>query len=394
MPMMFVTGVMGKFVAVLPVAIIATLGISLLESVIILPGHLSHRVTIFDVLVGMLLFPFQFLYVAFKALNRGAKQGLSWFVERVYLPVLRFGLKHPAIILSGAAAILIFSVGFVRSGLIPFIIFPKTDTRELEARILFPDGTSEEKTDVETLRIANAIRAVNHKLQSEGHTSVIKLVHRRVGSQSAAGFRGSAGASGSHVGMVTVELVDPEDRTITSDEIIKRWRKETGPIVGKVSLTFGARQMGPGGTPIEFKILANSRHFGELQELKEVVKARLRKYPGVFDVDDDSRAGKPELRIKLTERAKSLGITEEELIADLRGAYFGVEVDRLQRGRHEVKLMVRYPPEDRQTWRSIEDRTFIKDGAAYDYSELIEEGLGQGYSEINRINQQRCRPTA
>ncbi|MCA9072108.1 MAG: efflux RND transporter permease subunit, partial [Planctomycetaceae bacterium] len=195
---------------------------------------------------------------------------------------------------------------------------------------------------------------------------------------------------GGHLGAVTLELTESGDREITSSKIVALWREAAGEFPGAESVTFGEVNMGPAGTPIEFKLLARSDNVDELEAAVEKCKARLADYPGVFDVSDDSRPGKWEFQIRLKERAKSLGVTLDELTDTVRAAYYGDEVMRLQRGRHEVKLMVRYPKEDRKSLADFDQiRVRTVDGAELPLTELADIQVERGYSEINRVDQMR-----
>lgn len=148
--------------------------------------------------------------------------------------------------------------------------------------------------------------------------------------------------------------------------------------------------MGPGGIPIEFRLLASPADMDELVEAVEQCKAELAKYPGIVDIRDDLTPGKWEYQLKINDRAKSLGITLGELAQTVRGSYYGEEVMRLQRGRHEVKLMVRYPPAERRELSSFENiRIQAANGKTYPLTELAEVKVRRGYSEINRIDQLR-----
>lgn len=390
MPMLFVSGVMGKFIAVMPVAVIAMLLISLGESIMILPGHLSHKKSFFDVIVGIVFYPFRFVAWIFGKLNQGASGMLNWIVERVYQPALRSSLNHPAIVLCTAAGLLILSLGFVGAGYIPFVIMPKLDSREIEGKVTFPDGTPEEVTDEATKKMAAAIERVNKEIQQEYGNVVVKLVHRQVGEAQVDGPRGSQVSNGSHVGMVAIQLSSPESRSIKSDEIVRRWRQETGKLLGTESLTFGSKSMGPAGAPIELKLLAPAERFGELQDAVEEVKAELAKYPGVYDINDDSHEGKPELRFKVRPDAQALGTQLQEIAGTLRGAYYGEEVMRLQRGRHEIKLMVRYPKKERESLAPLSEMRYINEqGVERPLHEVATYEVKSSYSEINRINQLR-----
>ena len=451
-PLLFVSGVMGKFIAVMPVAVIAMLVISLFESMIILPSHLAHsgednfltvlyerhakRSIGLQVLIGVPLmivaslmlkavipiflysgekpstatYTFAVLAVvtafvlmsyvaAYPLLRFGdlvakmqavSDKFLSGFIARIYSPVLGWSTRHPLFVSCVAVSAALASTSLVASGKTPFIVFPKTDNNEIQARVVFPDGTPAAVTNRATKKIMAAILRIDEENSSKGE-SILAFRRRAVGSVLGNGSLGpSTRTEGSHVGSVFVELVDSGQRSITSQEIIAAWRKETGYIAGAENLIFGSTQIGPGGTPIEFKMLAPAHAMDALEAAVEKTKTRLAEYPGIVDVLDDSTPGKWEFQLAIKDKAKSMGISLSQLAQTVRSSYYGDEVMRLQRGRHEVKLMVRYPPSERQSLASFEDiRVRTADGAEYPLTELADVKVERGYSEINRVDQLR-----
>ncbi|QDT89745.1 efflux RND transporter permease subunit [Gimesia algae] len=379
MPLLFVSGIMGKFIAVMPIAVIAMLLISLMESTFILPCHLAHAKQPAD--------------GSFQKQEQGfVSRKLEWFIDRCYLPVLKAALNYPSSALAVAGALMLMSAGLIMGGFAPFNIFPKTDFRMIEATVEYPDGTPQSITGETTRKIQDDFEALNRDYQKVHGTSLIKLVRRNVGfgtrDESGANLGGSV--EGSHVGKVSVEIVEAEERTLGSEEILDMWRERVGKIPGVDRLTFKSPSMGPGGKPIEFKLLADGKHITELEAAVEACKRELETYPGVKDVNDDSSPGKWEFQIKIKDKARSMGIPLADVAETVRATYYGEEVMRLQRGRHEVKLMVRYPEEDRRSLMSFDDiRVRTGDGAERPLTELADVTVQRGYSEINRIDQQR-----
>ena len=168
------------------------------------------------------------------------------------------------------------------------------------------------------------------------------------------------------------------------------WRDAVEPIAGVESITYGGQSQGPGGMPIEFKLLADTGTEKDLEAAVEACKDKLHEYAGIFDVSDDSRPGKWEIQISVKDRAKSMGVRPKDLADTIRASYYGAEVMRLQRGRHEVKLMVRYPPEQRRSWADLDEiRIRTGDGHERPITELAAISVVRGYSEINRLDQRR-----
>jgi HAE1 family hydrophobic/amphiphilic exporter-1 len=392
LPLCFVSGVMGKFIAVMPFAFISTLLVSLAESTLVLPGHLAHEKSLVFTILGIVLYPLRPLLVVVGWLQRACDGGLKWFVKNVYAPFLDFALDNRWSVMAAALGILLLAAGIVRSGLTPFQLFPKIDANRLIAKVVYPDGTPAAVTEESTSRIEQAAFAVSKRL-SKPDSPVVQLVHRAVGQVAALGEIGpDARMSGSHVGAVWLELVEGEFRDVTSEEFISEWRREAGEFPGTETLLFATENFGPGGKTIEFKLLApaDAEATRQLEAAVERCKDWLAQYPGVIDIDDDSRPGKWEYQVKVKPRAEAMGVSLADVAGTIRASFYGEEVMRLQRGRHEVKLMVRYPQDERRTLATLaEIRVTGPDGVKRPISELADVSVVRGYSEINRLGQKR-----
>lgn len=455
-PLLFVPGVMGKFIAVMPFGIIAMLLISLVEVFFVLPCHLTHRgdeetslppekrrlrrqllwiwrvISLLLLIGGMMMLsgrlpvaalsPIAELPFATRAmiflglfvvavlgtaglawrwvkagadrLNAGAGRALDWTLRNVYRPLLRAALHHPLVTVATAIALLLTSLGFVQSGIVPFVAFPKLDGNTIQATIYFPDGTPVHVTDKATQLIEQAAYDVHEESAARG-MPLLLATHRLVGELTADALRvGNELPAGSHSGKVQVELVEPDERNITSEDIIKRWRERAMELgngfPGAESLSFGSMAMGPGGKSIEFRLTGSPRQMEQLEKAAELCKQQLAQYPGVYDIQDDSQPGKWEYQIKVKENAKALGITMVDVAGAIRAAYYGEEVMRLQRGRHEVKLMVRYPEEDRRSLSGFENIRLRTGELARPITEVAEIQVVRGYSQITRLDQRRA----
>jgi HAE1 family hydrophobic/amphiphilic exporter-1 len=406
LPLLFVSGIMGKFMAIMPVAIIAMLLVSLIESLTILPSHLAHRDdsnemihaslgwSIFPFIsLRVLLYPFRWVGSLARLANRGASYLLQLFIDYVYSPTLDLALRYQAIVIAFCVASLMITVGIIRGGYTPFVIFPKLDGNALIASVAFPDGTPEEITDDATTEIEDAFWRVMENIEQERGEEIGVMSYRVVGQQVGAGGPGAANqasSSGSHVGSVEVELVSTEFRSIPSDRIVAMWREEMGVITGVEKLSVGARATGPGGTPVEFKLLAPASAQDQLNAAVEEAKSRLSDFEGIFDVADDSQPGKWEYRFRIKEDAAATGVRTADLAETVRASYYGEEVMRVQRGRHEVKIMVRYPEEERRAMSNFDEiRIRSEDGVERPITALAEIDVVRGYSEINRVDQLR-----
>jgi HAE1 family hydrophobic/amphiphilic exporter-1 len=409
MPFFFVSGVMGKFISVMPVAIIAMLAISLIEAATALPCHLAHGGRDEPQTLGQKIFSSLALGIwpietAFNKASHFCGGLMDWFGDHIYLPMLRFLLRYPLMGVGAGLSALFITLGFVNAGFVPVNPFPKTDVNQIVAQIVYPDGTPARVTDAATQKIEQAVRTVSQRVYedelSRGEAveveegvmpGPVKLTFRQVGQVTAQGpMRSAGGGSGSHVGQIFVELRDASERSVTSNELINLWRNEAGEFNGAELVKFDSASVGPGGQPIEFKLLAPAAKQSELDQAVEEVKKHLATFTGVYDIRDDATPGKIEFQIRIKDRAQSMGITSADLAETIRNSYYGAEVMRLQRGRHEVKLMVRYPVDERQSLAQFSEiRVRGNDGIERPITELAELTVTRGYSEINRLNQQR-----
>jgi multidrug efflux pump subunit AcrB len=391
-PLMFITGVMGKFLAVMPVAVIAMLIVSLIESMLILPCHLAHENNLFLRILGRIFYIFTPLLVPFRKLNDLASRGMDWAVARIYTPLLKWSLHNKSLVISGCLSLIILSVGVILAGWVPFEAFPKLDARRISGTVVFPDGTASFEAEQATLTLQNTLYDVCHEYEQETGEKVLNVVYQRVG-EVGNSLGGPTGVTnGSHVGTVEAELVQPDERTITSQQVIERWRKRLleEEIAGTDVIKFGSASMGPGGNKIEFKLLATSDSVEWLEPAAEDAKAWLASIKGVTDIEDDLRLGKYEMIISLNDKGRSLNLDESRLTRTVRAAYFGEEVMRLQRGRHEVKLMVRFPEKDRKSMESFEEiRIRDANGVERPLTAVADVSFRRASSEINRLNGKR-----
>ncbi len=411
-PLFLVSGVMGKFIAVMPLAIIAMLVISLAEATFALPGHLSHdsdgkgprtvaqRISF---AIGRLIDPFDRL---FAKISKFCNVWLDRFGLIVYLPILKASMRFPLLPVSVGVLAVLVAVGMVRSGKVPFEFFPELDGKVILGQIIYPDGTPVSVTNESVRRMEAAIRRIGDRIADQeiaSKTNItpeskdptaprgpIKLTFLQVGNVAKGDPAGGDRQSGSHVAQVEVELHDAMYRNVTRAELISMWREEAGVFPGAERVTFQAEDVGPGGKPIEFKILAPREEVAALEAAVEETKRALMKYDGVYDVSDDSTPGKNEYQIRIKDSAQSMGVNVSELSETVRNSYYGAEVMRLQRGRHEVKLMVRYPSEQRRSLSEFQEiRVRGQDGTERPITELADITQARGYSEINRLDQMR-----
>ena len=374
MPLFWVEGTIGKFMAIIPVAIIAALVASLVESLFILPSHLGHWLR--PPRNGNL-----------PARMRARIDGfVDWWIERVYTPFLRFALEARYLVLAVAIVMFAVTMSLTVGGYVRFLFFPKFDADFIQAKVLFPEGTPIGQTAEAARRIERSARAMEKFFRSKTGEPIVRHAFTILGEQVSGPNR--IDASGSNVAQVILELLPSERRGIASAEIINRWRNLTGAIPDALGLNFGGTTVHPGGRPIEVRFAGND--IAELRRAAESLKAELKKYPGVYEIEDDFRPGKLELRTELKPQARVMGVSLQDLASQLRSRFFGLEVLRIQRGRDDVKVKVRYPPEERKTLGNVENiRIRTLSGAEIPFYEVANVRIKRGVAEIKRIDRKR-----
>ena len=385
-PLLLVAGTMGKIMRVIPIIVIATLAFSLVESLFILPAHLSHvRHKTGTSRVGQW----------WNRLQGAFDDRLRWVVERAYKPSLDLGLRFRYATVAFAVATLLITMGVVGAGWVKFVFFPKVESDFVSAALEMPPGTSVEQTE-------EAIRAIEQSalaLQAEfdGTSGIdqvrpVKYIFSAIGEQPLSARRshrmgGGPGFSTSNIGEVVMELAPSEDRDFTSAEIGNRWRDSTPPIPDVVSLTFSA-SIFSAGEPINVQLAG--LNIDNLQAASERLKGELTQYAGVFDIADSYRVGKQEVKLRIKPAAESFGLTQADLARQVRQAFYGEEAQRIQRGRDDVRIMVRYPEEQRRSLADLENmRIRTPDGGQVPFSVVAEASPGRGYASIRRIDRQR-----
>ncbi len=397
MPLFYVVGVMGKFISIMPLAVIAMLVISLLESTFVLPAHLAHDDNLFTKIIGLVFYIFKPVVVVLAWVNQRASAGLAWVIDRLYSPLLYYCLNNKPVVVCSMLGGIAMMIGLGAAGFLQIGFFPKLDGRKISATLAFPNGTAGDFAQDAAADLRDAFLELDREIQKtatpnfpDGHPSVVDNLYEKVG-ESGDPLRGPTGVTnGSHVATVSVLLTQPGDRDITVRQMIARWRDKVKKISGTEALKFDAQSMGPGGSAIEFKILSDDKSVEYIEQAIEESKAYLATQVGVIDIEDDARMGKWELNLRLTEEGQASGLDEAAVAETIRAAYFGDEVMRLQRGRHEVKLMVRYPRDARVSMDGLNDlRIRDSQGVERPLVEVAEITFKQKVAEINRLNQRR-----
>ncbi len=235
-------------------------------------------------------------------------------------------------------------------------------------------------TNAHIIAIAAKAEALQEKYRDEdtGESVIINIL-------ATTGGRGGT----SNAGGVRFEITPAEKREsdITSRQLLTEWRRSVGDIPGAESVTYRA-EIGRSSDPIDVQLSANSLE--TLREIADQVKQHLKTYPTVFDIADSLSNGKEELLIELTEQGKALGLTRQEVSSQVRSFYFGAEVQRIQRGRDDVRVMLRLPLDERQSLDDLKKVLITtSQGTQVPLGHVAKMTSGKSPSSIRRIDRYR-----
>jgi multidrug efflux pump subunit AcrB len=380
LPLIFVTGIMGKFIKTIPFVVIPILIVSLIESLLILPAHLSMRSTVGSS-NGVVAFV--------TRVRTGFGTWLEDFIAGPYKRFLSACIRNRHTTLTVSIAILLISIGIVGGGIVKFHFMPEVEGDLITASIKMPIGTPVEETakaqDYVVRRAQKLVEEYDKDLP-EGK-SILQHIYSTVGSTILYGHAGEGTSTAPNLAEVAVLLTQSEQREISSEEIANKWRNLARDVPGAESITIISNLV-RFGADIDIQLAHDD--FNVLERAKERIKNTLSQYPGVSDISDNYSKGKRELKLKLKPEARTLGITEEDLGRQVRSAFYGAEALRIQRGRNEVKVMVRYPEEDRKSLGGLESmRIRTRDGQELPFYQAAYIYEGRGFSQINRTDRKR-----
>lgn len=366
-PIYFIPGTTGKMFRMIPVVVCIAFAISLVECLFVLPAHLGHHRE--RQRRGLS----RWLHVRQQAFSR---RFVHW-VRDYYGPFLRFTMRHRYLTVALAIGVLAVSLSYALSGRMGFQLFPVVESDYADAQLVLPYGAPVERTEAIVERIEAGARRV---VESTGRPELVKAIITDVGT------------TGSHTARVRVELAAPEIRAeiMGTEEFTRRWRETVGEVTGVENLRFASDSGGPGGRGRPITVELSHRDMAVLEQSSQELAELLKGYPGVEDVDDGFRPGKPQLDFTIKSEGRSLGLTPVEVARQVRHAFYGAEVLRQQRGRNEIKVMVRLPESDRSTEQTVHDLLIrTPQGQYVPFREIAEVVRGRAYTTIDRRNGRR-----
>ena len=380
-PLLFVPGMMGKIFRVIPLVVIPCLLFSLVESLNILPAHLSH-------------IPKRKRPGPWRRFQSLFSEGLKRFVQSVYRPVLDAALRSRYLTASIGVGVMIVTIGLVLSGRPPFRFIPNIEAAVISASLTMPQGTPVGTTEEAVARLEAGAARLRQRLLEETGRDYFVHVLAAVGDQPMAGRGGGpdgppvGSAASSHLGEVAIELLPTEQRIYSSEQLGLLWRDATGPIAEAVDVNFTLSSMNAGS---DVDVQLAGPDLDRLRAAAEEVKGRLAEYAGVYEVTDSFRAGKEEMKLGIKPAAEALGLTLQDLGRQVRQAFYGEEAQRIQRGRDDIRVMVRYPRDERRSLGDLENmRIRTPDGGEVPFGSVAIVEPGRGFASIRRIDRNRA----
>ncbi len=367
----FLDGRIGNFFSEVSLVVMLTLGVSLIEALIILPAHIAHSKALVKKEKKR-----NKINTFFFKVNQTAEKYLFAFRDAIYVPYLKFFLNNKALGFAIPIALLIFSIGGIGGGIVKTSFFPSIASDRVSINLKMLQGTNEKITDSIISEIEIAAWEVNDEYTQKqtGNVPIIQNIIKRIG-------------PGSANGSLTINLLPGETRDFSSPEINNAIREKVGTVYGVESLTFGSGG-NFGGSPVAVSLLGNN--IQELKAAKLELKEVLSENPLLKDISDNDPAGIKEVRIQLKDNAYLLGLNLQSVMSQVRSGFFGLQAQRFQRGQDEIKIWVRYKREDRSSIKNLDDMWIsTPTNSRVPFSEIATYEIERGEILINHLSGKR-----
>lgn len=360
---LYLDGRLGEFFGEVSVIVLLTLSVSLIEALIILPSHVAHSKTL------------QKKTKSYR-FNIIAENFMNFLRDRFYTPILHFFMKYKLMGFAILLGLVIITAGAIKGGIIKTTFFPKIASDRVQISLNMPQGTNEELTDSLMANLEKSVWQINeaYKSKQTGGESIVLNVIKKLG-------------PGSSVGTLNVNLLQGEFRDFTADEITNAIQDTADEIIGAESIVFGSGS-GFGGSPIAVSLLGNK--ISELKAAKEELKEELSHITGIKDITDNDPQGIKEINITLKPNGYLLGFTLNDVMSQVRSAFFGAQAQRFQRGVDEIKVWVRYDESERESINNLNNMQLVAvSGARVPFSEIASYEIERGEISINHLEGQR-----
>ena len=395
-PMMLNTSSHGKWQGQIAIIVIAVLAFSLVESKLILPSHLAHSLRdkkpsmwgLF--LPAFILRPCSKIGDLFNHFQQWFARGLEKLIEKLYQPALMWALEWRYLTLAIFVGTLTLFIGLLLGGRISMVFFPRVESETVTCRLTMQEGTPFHITESHIMRIEGVVDEMKKDYVDENGRSMIEANITSIGGQGLSSSRSRGSQGQTHLGEVVFNLTPPEERTkqISSRAIVIDWRERIGEITGAKELYFRA-EMFRGRDPIDVQLTGPDPD--QLSEAATLIGKQLGTYTGLFDITDSLDESRAEIQLRIKPEAEQFGLTMADLARQVRQAFYGEEIQRLQRGRDEVRVMMRYPEDARRSLASLDNmRIRTSEGEEVPFTSVAEASIGRSFPRIQRIDRHRA----
>jgi multidrug efflux pump subunit AcrB len=375
-PLLVTGGTFGDITRAIPLVVISVLIVSLLEAFCILPSHLSHGGS--------------WSRGAIKRIQGRIARGIAVIRDKVVQPGVAFAARWRYATVGLAVAFFILCMSLLTNGHVRFIFFPQIEGNNISATLTMPEGTPFERTDAAIRKMTAAAYQVAEEAREETGESLFLSITATSGGRSAnnSGPGGQSSFSSSeNIGQIQIELVPYGERQTPAAELERRWRTAVGQIEGAERVSFNSGFVGF-GSDIEFELAHQQED--KLIAAADAMKARLADIEGVSQIEDSFDLGKRQLVFELTPAGQAAGLRPADVAVQVRQAFFGEEVQRIQRGREEVRVYVRYPESSRASLAALDSfRVELPDGGRAPLFTVARVEESRAYSSIRRIDGRR-----
>ncbi len=370
-PLLFLSGTNMEMMMQLSLVVIFALFFSLIEAFIILPAHLGNKKVLSR----------ERLKKRTKGIKQYFERFIIWMRDDIYHYMLGWLIKWRHAVIGVPVALFLVTAGLFIGGHIKNTFFPTVDFDNFSVNVAFTPGDGMAQTREVLDRFEAAVWEVNEDLKKNLGMSddIIETVNKNIGSA----FSGQE--SGSHAGSLGVYPRDLEGLPLTGFDIAGMVRMKIGPVPEASKYTVGGRNRW--GSPVSVGLM--SRNLEELDQAKNYLMARMKEMPQLKDINENIALGKQEVRLDLKPKAYFLGLDEVSIARQVRQGFYGGQAQRLQEGRDELRVWVRYPKDDRLTLGQMENMKIKTARGEYPLVELADYHLERGPVSIRRFNGSR-----
>ena len=386
-PMLFVTGFAGPFFKAMSVVVIFCLFFSIIESKLILPAHLAYA-KIDEINEQEIFSPYSNIpwykrpSRLFQRANRFVQNNLHSIIENKYAPLIEKAVKNRGLTIATFLSALIIIIGILNSGITKFVLFPEVPGDYVVVELTMIDGSSAENRDEVINRIEKAALEINDEWLKKNPNDLPPI--NKMGAYTGGMTELGTPIAGDNIGLLVAELPF-ENRKVSVLELENMWRDKVEDMPGVKKLTFDSGRNIGGESSISFNILGED--IKQLEEASKYLERKLTEYEGVFDIRSSLNVGGEEIKLDIKPQAESLGLSMATVGRQVRQAFYGEEAQRIQRGKNEIKVMVRYPEEDRTSIDNLESmRIRNNNGDEIPFSSVATASFGKAYSSIIREN--------